>query len=89
MLACTRAGVQLTPAPCPREEGPPRLHVVEKITRNLTTEPWPVAQWLQHWPMNQKVMGSIPDPSPGQEACVGGSQSMWLPHTNVSHSGEE
>ena len=45
-----------------------------------------VAQWIEHWPANQKVTGSIP----GQDTYLDGGPGPWLgeckrqPHINVS-----
>ena len=45
-----------------------------------------VAQWIEHWPVNQRVAGSIPS----QDTCLGFRTGPWLgvrkrqPHTDVS-----
>ena len=66
----------------------PEQNEETRIQKNALAD---VAQWIEHWPVNQKVTGLIPSqgtclghrPDPGWGA-VRGSQMIFLSHINVS-----
>ena len=58
----------------------------KEVTKLANFAPAGVAQWIEHWPANQRVAGSIPS----QGTCLGCGPGPWWaarekqPHIDVS-----